>query len=91
MQFIYRVHAVTRMFQREISNREVESVILTGTCIEQYDEDTPYPSALYMKQIGERYLHVVAAIDDENHHVVITAYEPNLEKWHKDRKTRKDN
>ena len=45
-RFVYRVHALQRMFEREIKRSVVESVIQSGTTIESYPEDTPYPSRL---------------------------------------------
>ena len=43
-QFVYRVHALQRMFERSV----VESVIQSGATIESYPEDTPYPSRLVL-------------------------------------------
>jgi len=47
-RFVYRVHALQRMFEREIERSVVESVIQSGTTIESYPEDTPYPSRLVL-------------------------------------------
>jgi hypothetical protein len=40
----YRLHAVQRMFERAISAEEVRWVLETGEAIEEYHDDTPYPS-----------------------------------------------
>lgn len=40
-RFVYRVHALQRMFERQIERSVVESVIQSGTTIESYPEDTP--------------------------------------------------
>lgn len=36
------------MFEREIERSVVQSVIQSGTTIESYSEDTPYPSRLVL-------------------------------------------
>jgi len=79
----YRLHASKRMFEREISNDDVENVLRNGEIIESYDDDYPLPSMLIngMAKNG-RALHLVAAINaDKKEIIVITVYEPNLFKW----------
>ncbi|MBE0499769.1 MAG: DUF4258 domain-containing protein [Campylobacterales bacterium] len=44
MSFIYRVHAVERMFQRDIEEVNVEHVVNNGEIIERYADDKPYTS-----------------------------------------------
>ncbi len=90
MTFIYRIHAIERMFERNISQKDVEVVFTNGETIEVYDEDKPYPSFLVLAYIEQRPLHVVFAKDDEENVFVITAYEPTLLKWQNNMKTRKD-
>jgi len=46
--YIYRVHAIERMFQRDIYEHQVESVIENGKIIESYEDDKPYPSFLVL-------------------------------------------
>lgn len=87
---IYRVHAALRMAERNISPFEVEHVILEGEVAERYDDDTPYPSRLLFSMVAGRPLHVVAAWNpDEQEWIVITAYSPDLERWHSDYKRRR--
>lgn len=89
-RLIYRVHAVQRMAQRNISAAEVRHVLTTGRVIEDYPNDTPYPSYLMLGWIGTRPLHVVAAdnaTDQET--IVITAYEPDPRQWMPDFARRK--
>lgn len=79
---VYRLHAVRRMFERSISENEVEKILQVGKVICEYHEDTPYPSFLILGWSGERPIHVVAAKDtDEGISIVITVYEPSLEEW----------
>jgi hypothetical protein len=41
-RLVFRVHAIRRMFQRHISEKEVRHVLETGETIETYPEDRPY-------------------------------------------------
>ena len=77
-QFVYRVHALQRMFERSV----VESVIQSGATIESYPEDTPYPSRLVLGWDRDRPVHVVVAdnLQDEET-IVITVYQPDPMRW----------
>lgn len=90
MKLIYRQHAVKRMHERCITEEEVEHAIASGTVIENYPNDTPYPSALLLGDTGTKTVHVVYADDvAENTRILITVYEPDPEIWHEDLKTRR--
>ncbi len=89
MNFIYRVHAVERMFQRDIEEVSVEYVVNDGEVIERYVDDKPYPSYLCLGFIDGTPLHVVYAKDEDENFIVITVYVPSLEKWEADMKTRR--
>lgn len=45
---VFRVHAIRRMFGHRISEDDVHQVLLTGEVIEEYPDDTPYPSRLVL-------------------------------------------
>ncbi len=78
----FRLHAVQRMFERKISVEEVRYVLETGEVIEDYPEDTPYPSRLILGQYRGRPIHVVAANNSaDSEIVVITVYEPDPCEW----------
>jgi len=78
------------MFERRITVEDVEAVLDAGEVIEQYPNDTPYPSRLVLGWRGSRPLHVVAAESiGENELIVITAYEPDPAQWEADCKRRK--
>ena len=87
---IYRVHARQSMFMRSISDECVEHILHNGEVIEDYPNAFPFPAKLLLGWYNKRCIHVVAA---ENHSkqqvIVITAYEPTLEKWKPDMKTRR--
>ncbi len=89
MDFIYRLHAVERMFEREISEEEVECCIINGDVIESYPDDKPYPSFLNMYVLKERSIHVVYA-KSNSEYIIITVYEPDSSLWENGFKQRKE-
>ena len=81
-RLVFRVHAIRRMFERQITPRDVRGVLETGELIEEYPNDTPYPSRLVLGWRGPRPLHVVAAdVTDAWETIVITVYEPDPSRW----------
>lgn len=79
-----------RMAERGILRDEVKAILVRGEPIEDYPEDYPLPSALFMGRPGNRALHVVAAYDPGSGMVyIITAYEPGLDRFEPDLKTRR--
>jgi beta-phosphoglucomutase-like phosphatase (HAD superfamily) len=79
---IFRVHALTRMFERRISVEDVRTAITRGEVVQTYPDDKPYPSRLLLGWIGTRPLHVVVAEDSEDGIlIVVTAYEPDPIQW----------
>ncbi len=70
------------MAERRISVDDVRRTLATGAVIEAYPDDRPYPSRLLLGWIGERPIHVVAATDPTDEiTIVITADEPDAERW----------
>jgi hypothetical protein len=57
----FRFHALSRMFERKISETDVLEVLATGKVIENYPTDQPYPSRLKLGFVKNRSLHVVTA------------------------------
>lgn len=81
-RLVFRIHAIRRMSQRQISIDDVRHILATGEVIEDYPNDVPYPSRLLLGWRGQRPLHVVAAdnvISQET--IVITVYEPDSSQW----------
>ena len=73
------------MAQGRISTNNVGHVLTAGQVIEDYPNDTPYPSRLLLGWPGTRPIHVVVAentVDREQ--IVITAYEPDAALWSAD-------
>lgn len=86
----WRKHVLQRMLERNIDRADVKAVIIEGEMIESYEDDKLFPSALFFKFIADRPLHTVAAFDEkQNKAYIITGYEPNLEIFESDYKTRK--
>lgn len=82
MKVIYRVHAVRRMFEREIDEADVQKALSEGEEIAGYPDDWPYPSRLLLGWRGSRPLHVVVAYNaEDDEHIVITVYEPDPIQW----------
>lgn len=83
-------HALERMAERGIRRSDALEVLVSGEVIEHYPEDRPFPAALFFGRIATRPVHVVAAFDSESNQVfVITVYEPDLEHFEPDFKTRR--
>ncbi len=88
MTFIYREHAIQRMFERDIFEIDVENTIKNGEIIEEYYDDKPYPLFLVLGLNGKP-LHIVFAKNhEENEIIIITTYYPDKDKWSDDYKRR---
>ena len=87
-QINWQAHSLARMLERGISRDEVKKVILSGEIIEEYPNDYPFPSCL-MFYTDIKSLHVVLSIDETHHAAyIITAYQPDLNHFEADLKTR---
>ncbi len=87
---IYRVHAVQRMFERNISVKNVSHAIQLGEMIEDYSAEMPEPSRLILGFQGKRPFHVVTSENPETNEItVITVYIPDSNKWNKNFRNRK--
>lgn len=87
---LYTNHAAIQMFSRNISTQDVEFVLENGEEIMAYPDDLPYPSKLLLCKINLRPLHIVCSfISETSTTIVITAYEPSIDIWENDYKTRK--
>jgi hypothetical protein len=86
----WRKHVLQKLAERGIQQEAVREVLLSGERIRDYTEDRPFPSALLLGYIGGKPLHVVAAFDQTNKEVfVITVYEPSLDVFESDYRTRR--
>jgi hypothetical protein len=87
-KILYRVHAVQRMFEREIPVDKVRRALEAEDVIEDYSAEMPEPSRLLMGFQGRRPFHVVTA-ESFDAVTVVTVYLPDMEKWKKDFRSRK--
>ena len=84
-------HALERILERNISRQDVFNVLGTGEEIEDYANDTPFPSALLFGWKGEEPIHVVVALDSIGQQgYIITVYRPDLEHFTPDFRTRRN-
>ena len=89
-KLLFRVHAVQRMFERNISAKKVRQALETGETIEDYSTEMPEPSRLILGSQGKRPFHVVTSENPElNEITIITVYIPEPDKWRKDFKSRR--
>ena len=89
-RILFRVHAVQRMFERNISAKKVSQALQSGEIIEDYSTEMPEPGRLILGFQGKRPFHVVASENQEDHRVtIITVYVPDPQKWTKDFKSRR--
>ena len=87
---LFRVHAIQRMFERNISAQKISRAIQSGETIEDYSEEMPGPSRLILGFQGKRPLHIVTSENPETKEItIITVYVPDPRKWTKDFKSRR--
>ena len=84
-------HVIIRLFQRHITQADVEKAIINGEIIEVYENDYPYPSCLvYGINLDNEVIHVVCGLNIEEVWI-ITAYFSDKIEWENDLKTRRRN
>lgn len=74
------------MLQEEfgsIHDGEIVQALEAGTIIENYPDDSPYPSVLVLGFTeAKRPLHIVCAVDSgEEMCIIVTVYEPDPALW----------
>jgi Domain of unknown function (DUF4258) len=78
------------MFTRSISDDCVESILQSGEVLEDYPQAFPFPAKSLLGRCNGRPLHLVAGINSSKQQVIIiTVYEPTLNKWEADMKIRR--
>ncbi len=87
---VWRKHTLERMLLRNIRREQILGAMKDGEIIQVYDYDRPFPSVLLLGFSDSRPIHVVAAFDETLGIIyVITAYEPDLDIFESDFKTKK--
>lgn len=85
-------HGVAELANEGWTRKQVERGLVTAEVIEDYPTlHRPLPDCLALGWLAPRRpFHAVLAVDNERDVlVVITVYQPSLEEWEYDRKTRK--
>ncbi|MEK6646987.1 MAG: DUF4258 domain-containing protein [Candidatus Firestonebacteria bacterium] len=83
-------HAFERMMERNISRELVKKILISGEVIEDYPDDKPFPSALFLGWDEENPFHVVASYDSQTGYCfIITTYRPDIEHFESDYRTRR--
>lgn len=89
-KLLFRVHAVQRMFERNVSVKQVIRSLQTGETIEDYSAEMPEPGRLILSFQRKRPVHVVTSENpDTNETTIITVYIPDPNKWNRDFKSRR--
>ena len=86
---LWKKHTLERMMERQISRTQVLHALTQGQIIENYPNDYPIPSFLFLVREPEP-LHVVVAYDAQTLQChIITAYHPDLRHFETDFVTRR--
>jgi len=89
-EIVLAEHIALRMRERKIKRNDLFEFLINGEIIEQYPDDTPYPSCLILGSCGAgKPLHIVVGVRKDILCCMITAYHPDLDKWEEDFKTKK--
>jgi hypothetical protein len=88
-QVNWRRHALERLLTRGLTRKAIFDVLLTGELIEDYSLDRPVPTCLILGWQQNRPIHVVIAVEDDQALAIITVYEPDLEHFESDFRTRR--
>ncbi len=86
----WRKHALQKLTERGIPQGAVREVLIGGEMVREYAADKPFPTGLFLGYVADKPLHVVAAFDETSRQVyIITAYEPSLEIFGPDYRTKR--
>lgn len=89
-KFEWRKHTLARLARRDIPQRVIIEVIMKGEIMEDYPQDSPFPSCLILGWVKDKPYHVVVSLDESTSMgYIITAYEPSLDRFEPDFKTRR--
>ena len=87
---IWQYHSSQMLIERRIASADVIASIIDGVVIEEYHNDKPFPSMLILGWIGNRPIHTVCSFNDSIGMVhIITVYEPDLDHFEADFRTRR--
>ena len=86
--YVFSAHASDRAAKRAIRAAQIEAAIANGEVIEDYPDDKYGPSCMvFGYSDSRRALHIQVSYPPELK--IITVYEPSIDEWEADWKTRK--
>ena len=89
-KFEWRKHTLIRLAERNISQDVIIEVIMKGEIVESYPHNAPFPSCLILGWVEGKPYHVVVSFDEVSEMgYIITVYEPSLDKFESDFRTRR--
>jgi hypothetical protein len=89
-KYEWRKHILIRLAERNVSQKTVIEVVLKGEIIEKYPNSYPFPSCLILGWFEGKPYHVVVSLDEQTESVyLITVYQPSLDNFEQDYKTRR--
>ena len=89
-RFEWRKHTLVRLAERNVSQDTILEVVMKGDIIEDYPQNAPLSSCLMLGWIEAKPYHVVVSFDETlETGYIITAYEPRLDKFEPDFRTRR--
>ena len=89
-KFEWRKHILARLAERSISQNTIIEVIMKGEIIEDHPHNVPFPSCLMLGWVKGKPYHAVVSFDETLEiGYIITAYEPSLDKFEPDFRTRR--
>ncbi len=79
------------MVERKISGADIRTIVESGETLNEYPDDTPYPSKLILGYIGSRPIHLILGYNEtEQTCIVITVYQPSKNIWEDDFKEKRN-
>ncbi len=81
-ELFFRVHVIERMLEYDISDTDVREVLECGDVIEAGPDEFGMIKVLRLGFVQRRPIHVVTIDDEASQRTeIITAYEPDLDRW----------
>ena len=87
-EYRYTIHGARQRIARRIRRKEIEEAIDSSEVIEDYPKHHYSPACLLLGKTEKgKALHILCSLQEVVD--IITVYEPNLEEWEEDLKTRR--
>lgn len=86
----YTIHGAKQRIARRIKRKEIEEAVGIGEVIEDYPKHHYGPACLVLGKTEKgKALHILCSLQEVVD--IITVYEPDLEEWKEDLKTKREN